>query len=135
MQDTCPDVDFYVSPTVSILNALHVPDFHQDWVERGFIGHQDLNVNLLQDPDYLRVDIAPQDYKDRIVARIEQHQAWLRPHDHLSRATEGFQSLMRFIQATDNTNLLPRFWNKTQQLDNMRRENLLHAIPELEALR
>lgn len=135
MQDTCPDVDFYISPTVSILNALHVPDFHQDWVERGLLRHQDLNVNLLQDPDHLRADIAPGAYKERLVARIQQHLAWLGPNDRLGRATEGFESLIRFIQATDNTHLLPRFWQKTQQLDQIRNEDVLQAIPELSDLK
>lgn len=134
MQDTCPDVDFYISPTVSILNALHVPDFHQDWVERGFLKAQDLNVNLLQDPNHLRADIAPPDYKEKIIHRINQHLAWLKPQDRLQRATEGFESLTRFIQATDNTHLLPRFWQKTQQLDDLRHEHLLEVIPELKAL-
>ena len=135
MQDTCPDVDFYISPTVSILNALHVPDFHRDWVERGLLQHQDLNVNLLQDPDYLRADIAPQAYKQRMISRIQQHLDWLRPHDRLKRATEGFESLVNFIQATDNTYLLPEFWQKTQQLDQLRREDLLLTIPELDGLK
>ena len=27
-----PDIDFYISATTSIMNALHVPDFHRSWV-------------------------------------------------------------------------------------------------------
>jgi len=134
MLDTCPGVNFFISPTISILNALHVPDFHQDWVERGLLQHQDLNVNLLQDPHYLRADIAPAGLKAQIVTRIENHLAWLRPHDRLKRATDGFESLIRFIQATDNTHFIPEFWRKTNQLDLVRREQLLQSIPELQGL-
>ena len=60
MIEQCPNVDFYISPTLSIQNALHLPDFHKEWVDKGLIKPQDLNVNILQDPDWLRVDIAPQ---------------------------------------------------------------------------
>ena len=67
MLETCPNVDFYISPTLSIMNALHLPDFHRAWVDRGLIRAQDLNVNILQDPTHLRIDIAPIKYKQRIL--------------------------------------------------------------------
>lgn len=135
MLDTCPNVDFYISPTVSILNALHVPDFHQDWVERGLLKHQDLNINLLQDPTYLRLDIATKDYKQRIKSRIEDHLSWLSPYDKLQRASGGFLSLIAFMEATDNSSRLPIFWQRTQQLDKIRREYVLEVIPELSDLK
>jgi len=135
MQDICPRVDFYISPTVSLLNVLHVPDFHQDWVERGLLTHQDLNVNLLQDPEHLRIDLATPTYKQRVADRIQQHLDWLAPHDHLQRASQGFRSLITFMQATHNAHLLPLFWKKTQQLDQIRGEDILQSIPELADLR
>jgi sulfatase maturation enzyme AslB (radical SAM superfamily) len=66
MLDTCPLVDFYISPTLSIMNALHLPEFHQSWVNQGLIRAQDLNVNILQDPMYYRIDIATEQYKNKI---------------------------------------------------------------------
>lgn len=135
MLDSCPEVDFYVSPTCSILNSLHVPDFHQDWVERGLLRHQDLNVNLLLDPDYLRLDIAPNSYKKLVSNRIEQHLVWLDGKDRLNRASDGFRSLITFMNAKDNTHLTPKFWEKITQLDIIRNETLLDVIPELKALK
>ena len=133
MQD-CPNVDFYISPTLSILNAWHLPDFHRAWVDRGFIRAQDLNVNILQDPEYFRIDIAPPDYKQRIKKKFEAHLEWLRPQDHLQRATVGFESAIKFMESTNNTNLIEKFWTKTNQLDSIRQENVLLTIPELIAL-
>lgn len=134
MLETCPDVDFYVSPTLSIMNAWHLPDFHKNWVERGFIKAQDLNVNILQDPPHYRIDIAPARYKESLQARYRDHIEWLRPQDPLNRATVGFESAMKFMMSTDNTYLLPRFWEKTNQLDGIRNERLLDIIPELKEL-
>jgi hypothetical protein len=134
MIETCPRVDFYVSPTLSIMNAWHLPDFHRDWVARGLIRPQDLNVNILQDPDFYRIDIAPMKYKQRLRLRYEEHLEWLRPQDPLQRATVGFESAIKFMMATDNTALLPKFWSKTQELDTIRREDIRTVIPELEAL-
>ncbi len=131
----CPDVDFYISPTLSIMNALHLPDFHREWVEKGLLRAQDLNVNILQDPVHYRIDIAPLEYKQKIQEKYEQHLEWLRSQDHLRRATVGFESAIKFMNATDNTALIPKFWEKTHQLDEIRKENILDIIPELQALK
>jgi MoaA/NifB/PqqE/SkfB family radical SAM enzyme len=134
MLEICPNVDFYISPTLSIMNALHLPDFHRAWVDKGLIKPQDLNVNILQDPAHLRIDIAPAEYKAKIADKYQAHINWLRPLDPLERATVGFESAVNFMQATDNTQLLPKFWNKTAELDAIRKENMLDIIPELRAV-
>jgi radical SAM protein with 4Fe4S-binding SPASM domain len=135
MLNICPDVDFYISPTLSIMNAWHLPDFHRDWVARGFIKPQDLNVNILQDPLYYRIDIAPMKYKQRLRIKYQEHLTWLQDQDPLQRASEGFKSAIKFMMATDNTHLIDTFWRKTHELDAIRNEKLLDTIPELEALK
>ena len=135
MLAVCPNVDFYISPTLSIMNALHLPDFHRAWVEKGYIKPQDLNVNILQDPAHFRLDIAPAEYKQQINQRYQDHLAWLRPLDQLQRATVGFESAVNYMQATDNTHLIDSFWRKTHDLDSIRKENILDTIPELQALK
>jgi hypothetical protein len=135
MLEICPRVDFYISPTLSIMNAWNLPDFHRDWVEKGLIRPQDLNVNILQDPVHYRIDIAPMKYKQRLRIRFEEHLEWLRPQDPLQRATVGFESAVNFMMATDNTHLIDTFWRKTHELDAIRHESVLSVIPELEALK
>jgi MoaA/NifB/PqqE/SkfB family radical SAM enzyme len=134
MLAVCPNVDFYISPTLSIMNALHLPDFHRAWVDKGYIKPQDLNVNILQDPAYLRIDIASQEYKEHINIKYQEHLDWLRPQDPLNRATVGFESAINFMMATNNTTLIPKFWIKTGELDQIRNENILDIIPELKDL-
>jgi MoaA/NifB/PqqE/SkfB family radical SAM enzyme len=135
MIEICPAVDFYISPTLSIMNALHLPDFHKDWVAKGLIRAQDLNVNILQDPAHYRIDIAPAEYKGILLARYREHIEWLRGQDPLQRATVGFESAITYMTATDNTHLLDTFWRKTHELDGIRNERMLDIIPELLALR
>ena len=135
MMRICPEVDFYISPTLSIMNALHLPDFHRDWVEKGLLRPQDLNVNILQDPYEYRIDIAPQSYKELVRDRYQEHLDWLRPRDSLHRATVGFESAITYMMDTDNTALIPKFWSTTDNLDKIRKENILDIIPELAALK
>ena len=134
MLQVCPRVDFYISPTLSIMNAWHLPDFHRDWTERGLIRAQDLNVNILQDPLHYRLDIAPAAYKAQLLAKFTDHIKWLRDQDPLQRATVGFESAIKFMMATDNTHLIDTFWRKTHELDDIRKENILDIIPELVVL-
>jgi hypothetical protein len=103
-------------------------------VERGFIKPQDLNVNILQDPLHLRIDIAPVKYKQRLRVKYQEHLEWLHEQDPLQRASVGFESAINFMMATDNTHLIDTFWRKTHELDSIRSERLLDIIPELEGL-
>jgi sulfatase maturation enzyme AslB (radical SAM superfamily) len=130
----CPNVDFYISPTLSIMNAWHLPDFHKEWVSAGLIRAQDLNVNILQDPAYYRIDIAPAEYKQRLEEKYLKHLSWMSDRDPLQRATQGFRSAIAFMNATDNSHLITKFWQKTNQLDEIRNESWSHALPELAAL-
>ena len=132
---TCPNVDFYISPTLSILNAWHLPDFHKEWVAAGLICAQDLNVNILQDPAHYRIDIAPAEYKQRLEEKYRKHLSWMSDRDPLGRATQGFESAITFMNSTDNTHLIDSFWRKTHELDSIRNESWQHAVPELRALK
>jgi MoaA/NifB/PqqE/SkfB family radical SAM enzyme len=107
------------------MNAWHLPDFHREWVSAGLIRAQDLNVNILQDPAYYRIDIAPAEYKQRLEEKYRKHLSWMSDRDPLQRATQGFESAITFMNATDNTQLIDTFWRKTHELDNIRNENIL----------
>ncbi len=131
MLKVCPQVDFYISATLSIMNAWHLPDFHKDWVNKGLIRPQDFNINILQDPPHYRLDIATDGYKQKIKQKFEDHLLWLRPEDKLHRAVTGYESAIKYMMSIDNSHLLPTFWEKTHQLDRMRNENILSSLPEL----
>jgi organic radical activating enzyme len=135
MMRICPNVDFYISPTLSIMNAWSITDFHQDWVEKGLIEPQDINVNILQDPPHYRIDIAPAEYKQQLKTKFLNHINWLKDRDPLQRATVGFESAINYLMATDNTHLIDTFWRKTNELDEIRKENIMDVIPELAALK
>jgi hypothetical protein len=118
------------------MNARHLPTFHRDWVEKGLIKAQDLNVNILQDPAHYRIDIATAEYKAKLTKIYCDHIEWLKTRgDSLGRATQGFESAIVFMNATDNTQLIDSFWRKTHELDDIRKESLLAVIPELKILK
>ena len=135
MMEVCPNVGFYIKPTLSILNAWNLPDFHRYCVEQGFIRPQDFHPHVLQEPLHYRIDIAPAEYKERLKEKYQNHIHWLADKDPLRISTGGFQSAIDFITAVDNTHLLKTFWQETSKLDKIRKENILDIIPELVALK
>lgn len=138
MLEVCPDVDFYVSSTVSLFNLLHVPDFHREWVELGLIKPKDWNINILQGPDHQRVNILPQYYKDLARDKINNHITWLEPLDPVTRATNGYRSLINFMSQdksnTTNENdlggLIKEFIKRNYILDKFRGEDFYTTFPE-----
>jgi radical SAM protein with 4Fe4S-binding SPASM domain len=133
MLDQRPDIDFYISATTSILNALHLPDFHRNWVDQGLIKPEDFNIQLLFSPDYLRVDRAPSYLKDQIRTRYRDHLAWLKPLDTVGRATYGFESILNQLDNNAEFDTVD-FWNNITPLDQYYGVDLITAFPELASL-
>jgi hypothetical protein len=135
MIEQLPTVDFYVSTTVSIMNALHVSDFHRDWVERGLLKPQDWNINILQGPGRMRIDVLPEQYKQQVELKIKEHIEWLRPQDPLTRAIGGYEGMINFMWQADNSDLLKEFYAFTDQVDLSRGELFEQTFPEYKDLR
>lgn len=131
MIEICPKVDFYVSSTVSMMNVLHVTDFHREWVDKGLLRPMDWNINILQHPHRYRVDVLPQHLKEQAKAKIEEHLAWLRPLDTLTRATSGYEGVINFMMANDSTHELPNFFRTNDTIDRVRNEDFFSIFPEL----
>ena len=74
-------------------------------------------------------------YIKKIQDKFEEHINWLRPQDQLNRATIGFESAIKFMNATDNQQLLKKFWDRTHELDTIRGENIIKVIPEINELK
>ena len=131
--DQRPDIDFYISPTVSILNVLHLPDFHRSWVEQGFIRPDQFDISILFNPLHFRIDTAPKFLKDQIKKKYHAHLEWLQPKDSLGRAMYGFQSVLNYIE-NDRSFDKENFWKEIKTLDNIYNLNFDDVFPELSEL-
>ena len=134
MMEVSPNVDFYISSTVSLPNALHVADFHRSWVEQGLIKPEDFNYNLLQMPTWQRLDILPLEYKEQIKEKYTAHLKWLKDQDHLTRASKGYESALDWMYKKDNTQHLQWFFERTKKYDEVRKEKFTDVFPEWKEL-
>lgn len=125
-----PDIDFYISSTTSLINVLHVPDFHRSWTEKGLIKPEQFRIQTLHWPEWMRVETAPPALRMKIREKINNHLEWLRPLDNEGRATQGFESILTQLDTTiafDSED----FWKNIVPLDKYYKANLLDSFPEL----
>ena len=133
LKQTSPDIDFYVSATVSAYNAWHITDFHRSWVDKGYIKPGDWYVNVLLNNPRFRMSVLPKGFKEEIKYKWQKHIKWLEPHDHIGRATEGYQSAIKFLD-DDHTELWQEFKDFNIEFDKLRDENFADVFPELAKL-
>lgn len=135
MMEEVPHVDFYVSPTISAMNVLHVLDFHKQWTELGLIKAKDWSVNICQSPEWYRVDILPEKFRNEVVIpAYEKHIEWLKPQDTLNRAITGYQSLVNLMKSNNSNSNWSTFVDQVNKLDSVRGENFWKVFPELNGI-
>ena len=137
MLDVCPNVDFYISSTVSLFNILTVCDFHRSWTEQGLITAADFHVNPLHGPEDRRVDVLPQELKDKAREIINNHITWIssqgkNAHD---RCVPEYLGLIKLMDGDDKTHLIPEFFRINDPLDAYRKEKFDEVFPELISMR
>ena len=131
-------VEFDICPTLSLMNVLHFPDFHEEWVNKGFIPPGEVRLNNLLDPKFLSMQALPNDYKLKVTKRWEKHLEWLSTRedfvpDHwpASQYIDSAKGLLNFMNTTDRTSELASTIKEFERWDKWRDESWLEVLPEL----
>jgi len=128
----CPEVAFSVLATLSIFNALHLPDFHREWVEKGYVDRNAFRLNILEDPALYRMQVLPAALKQGVLESYRRHRETFLDAGGL--AARDFAAAARLLQAQDRSELLPEFVALTRRLDQLRAEDCGEVFPELAGL-
>ena len=136
MLRVCPRVRFSLAPTLSVMNALHLPEFHKAWIEQGYVEPRNIAIGFVLDPEEFRAQILPEHLKREMAARYERHMEWLsaRYGSDAAGAVAQFKAALDFTRAQDRSGLLDRFRRTTRSLDAMRGERFESVFPELAEL-
>lgn len=136
------NINVIVNITVSIFNILDLVKIHKYMMENGYIDIDHICLNLLHTPDQYNVKILPFEVKKAVTAEINDHINWMKNDkvflnnegEYYKEKIEQWESIVSFMNSEDWTNLIPKFIEKTEQLDEIRDEKLLDVFPELEVL-
>ena len=131
----CPDVYFEITPTVSIMNVYHLPDFHKEWIDKGLLEPQNVRMNILTYPTEYRIQIIPPKERKKFIDKYTEHIKWIDDNFGDGAAKRGFESVLDFLQQENYENLIPDFIDRNTPLDELRGESLYQVAPELEFFR
>jgi MoaA/NifB/PqqE/SkfB family radical SAM enzyme len=133
--ERCPHVSFRLSSTLSNMNSLHLPDFHEEWVKSGLVDTTEIHINILQDPMHYRLTALPAHIKDRVAARYEDHAGFISRIDGGSESIAGaWRAAIRFMYSHDDAGQMPEFRRQVTQMDERRGESFAATFPELAEL-
>lgn len=110
-------VDFKVSPTISILNVQELPNFYESLLANNIIKATDFYFNLLERPYYYNIKALPLEHKNKIE---KEYQDFLTSTHLPDSIEEGFKSIIEFMNKED---LAEKHWGKfkseTEMLDKL----------------
>jgi hypothetical protein len=81
----------------------------------------------------MRLSILPQEKKDKIRKRYEEHLDYLDQFDDIKHVKNDYESILNFIN-DDRSAEVKMFLFKTFKVDKLRQEDLFKVFPELEGI-
>jgi radical SAM protein with 4Fe4S-binding SPASM domain len=127
-----PHVRFWLAPTVQLLNAFHVPEFHLEWVREGLVEPSMIHFNILSDPPWFSVQLLPPALKRRFQEAWMDYIEILSGYPGASRAAQEAMQVMRFASLGEGTEELRRqFLSEIRIRDSAGDESFERTFPEL----
>lgn len=131
IQSEVPHAYFYIQPTVQLMNAFHLPDFHLDWVERGLLQPNEIFYNLLTDPYFYSAQTLTENLK------LKVNQKWLVYIEKLKLLNTNAeiiaqaQSILRYIlMPNSDPTASEKLTAELEKHDKLNHQNFSQTFPE-----
>ncbi|MCB1865974.1 MAG: twitch domain-containing radical SAM protein [Chromatiales bacterium] len=139
LRERCPGIRFIVTPTITVFNVQHLPEFHRALVAHGLIRVDEMLPRILKHPDIYNIRILPESVKRSVEASFREHLDWLDTfdvvaHGRLPAVRNEFRQCLEYLRSADRSDLIPKFRASCERLDRMRKESTLEIFPELAPL-
>jgi len=127
---------FMIVPTPNIMNAYNIVDLYREFIEKGYIKHNDLHVNFLTDPAHLQLKNLPEHHKKIVKQRYLDTIAWLRTQrsdndpNEIKNDISQFEFLITTLEQERSEEEFQRFIVKTKQVDQYRGNDFYKVFPE-----
>lgn len=139
IRSECPHIDFMIAPTVNVFSAFHLPDFHREWVEKGWIDVSEFFPSVLEEPKMYNIKIFPTALKAKLATKYREHIQWVAAQTTTDQRAKTlilseFESCVQFMLQEDFSSEIESFKQTTFKLDAMRNESVVEVFPELKPL-
>ena len=138
MLHDAPNIYFEITPTISLMNILHIPDFHKEWLELGLLSDPThFRINNLLEPRFFSTQCLPAEYKKVVTQRWNEHIDWLRERQYNLDYNGWISSAMgiiEFMNKEDCSDTLKQTLIELERWDVIRNEQWWTSLPELKFL-
>lgn len=136
LRKECPHVRFTVAPTVQILNAFELPNFHLDWIARGLIDVNDVHYNILSQPSYFALHGMPKCLKEKFTLHWQKYIAILKNYVGSERIVASCCEIIKYAHLADTFDQNNKTFNsEIDKFDRIRKQDFNKVFPELLEMR
>jgi hypothetical protein len=130
LKEQVPHAEFQLTPTISIWNVFHFPDFFDYMIEQGFIDTKSSpRFNLATNPWYANIMILPKHVKNRLVELYRVYQNRYKDNQDIYN---GFKMIIYNLTVGDeNKEGIREFKQFNDELDEFRGEKFEDIVPEI----
>lgn len=129
-----PHVKFHITTTLSVLNALHITDFHKYLIDRGIIKAFEFQIIMLTDPYHYNIMILSDEHKATFVAQINEHVAYLKTLEQTEsapRVIDSFEQTVNYVNGILDSKHRTLFKETIDKLDKLRNQCFKQTFPEI----
>ena len=132
LRKQAPNVTFNIGFTLSWPNAFNLVDLHKEWTQLGYIGIDDINVNILDSPTMYSLKSIPNFKKKKIETLFNEQIQWLSDNYASSKTINQYRDAINFMNSVDTNEFIDvdTFVKRTEELDKLRNENFWEVFPE-----
>ncbi|MBI3556371.1 MAG: twitch domain-containing radical SAM protein, partial [Deltaproteobacteria bacterium] len=121
----CPEVPFAITPTISIYNVWHFPDFHREWIEEGLVEVNALHLNILTVAPFMSAHLLPKVFKKEISEKYRRAldilvNRAIRENKPYANAESGYRSVISYIDQKSSRKLVEEFFDRVRSIDKVR---------------
>ena len=136
-----PNVELHLYTAVSALNALHVPDLHKYFYNKGYIKANRFRLNPVFKDDHT-VQLLPMFFKIKIKEKYRAHILWLKSLNepgicnfYNDKSEKEYEQFIKYMLKYDKSHQMDEFFSFNKKLDESRNINLLDVFPEFKLLK
>ena len=115
---------FKVSPTISVYNIRHLPEFYLELLDLKMIEPEDIYFNILERPHHFNIKILPKKYKELVENEFQAFFHILQQRFISNKIKSAFQECLDYMNSEDLSGYWGKFLVENSLLDELRQENI-----------
>jgi mevalonate pyrophosphate decarboxylase len=112
-----------------------LPELQRHWIVNKKLNPTNLSFHALISPENMTLQVLPLTYKKLATEKINGHIDWLLSIPNTESLADTWKSVLKYMNATDQSHLLKDFYRLNDAKDHIRNERFEDVFPEYRDLR